>query len=319
MKEPKIAVVAIGGNALIKSAAEAEAHHEYEAINQTVRHVVDLIEAGWRVVLTHGNGPQVGFILRRSELARNEVPEIPLEVAVGHTQGSIGYMFQNALDNELSRRGITETRVMAMVTQTLIDPSDPAFERPDKPIGAHMDKEIAERLAVEQGWRIAEDSGRGWRRVVPSPKPLQIIESPVIRQLLDLGILVIACGGGGIPVARKADGTLCSAQAVVDKDRASALLAIEVQADMLLIPTGVEQVAINFGTPRQRWLDTLDVEEAENLLNEGQFGSGSMGPKVEAMLTYLHQRPGGVGLITSPEAMGRAVHGNGGTRFINPV
>ncbi len=317
MSTHKVVVVAIGGNALIKSTHEAEAHHQYEAIVQSARHVVDLIEGGWRVVLTHGNGPQVGFNLRRSELARSEVPTVPLEVAVGDTQGSIGYMFQNALDNELTQRGITETRVMAMITQTLIDSCDPAFDAPDKPIGAHMVKEVAERLAAEQGWQIVEDSGRGWRRVVASPKPLQIIESPIIRQLLDLGILVIACGGGGIPVTRCASGILHSAQAVIDKDRASALLAVELQADMLLIPTGVEQVAVNFGTPKQRWLDTLDLEEAENLLNEGQFGAGSMGPKVEAMLTYLHGRPGGIGLITSPEAMGRAVRGTGGTRFTN--
>ncbi len=312
----KTAVVAIGGNALIKSAHEAEAHHQYEAIVESARHVVDLIVEGWRVVLTHGNGPQVGFILRRSELASNEVPTVPLEVAVGDTQGSIGYMFQNALNNELVARGITETRVMAMVTQTLIDPADPAFNAPDKPIGAHMSKDVAEKLAEKHDWQIVEDSGRGWRRVVASPKPLQIVESPIIRQLLDMGILVVACGGGGIPVTKGVDGTLKSTQAVIDKDRASALLAIELQADMLLIPTGVEQVAVNFGTPEQRWLDTLDVEEAEKLLHEGQFGAGSMGPKVEAMLTYLRGRPEGVGLITSPEAMARAIRGTSGTRFV---
>lgn len=315
MNKRKIAVVAIGGNALIKSRTEAEASHQYEAIVECSRHVVDLIEAGWSVVLTHGNGPQVGFIMRRSELARGEVPTAPLEVAVGHTQGSIGFHFQNALDNELARRGIHDARAMAMVTQTLIDGSDPAFLAPDKPIGAHMDKEVAERLAAEQNWQIAEDSGRGWRRVVASPKPLEIIESPIIRRLLDLGILVIACGGGGIPVTRDREGMLRSAQAVIDKDRASALLAVELQADMLLIPTGVDRVAVNFGTPEQRWLETIDVDQAERLLGEGQFGVGSMGPKVEAMLTYLHGRPGGIGLITSPELMGRAVSGNGGTRF----
>ncbi len=319
MSTSKVAVIAIGGNALVKSNKEMASHHQYEAIRAAACHVVDLIDAGWRVVLTHGNGPQVGLILRSSELARGEVPETPLEVAVGHTQGGIGYMFQNALNNELMRRGLNDTRVVAMVTQTLIDASDKAFMNPDKPIGAHMDKESAEKLAIELGWQIAEDSGRGWRRIVASPMPLQIIESPIIRQMLDMGVLVVACGGGGIPVARGDDGALHSAPAVIDKDRASALLAIELQADMLLIPTGVEQVAIDFGTPKQKWLDTLDVEEAENLLNQGQFGAGSMGPKVEAMLTYLHGRPGGVGLITSPEAMGRAVRGTAGTRFVNPV
>lgn len=319
MKGRKIAVVAIGGNAVIKSNRESEAHHEYQAVNQSARHVVDLIEDGWSVVLTHGNGPQVGLIMRRSELARSEVPEVPLEVAVGCTQGSIGYMFQNALDNELSRRGIRGIRAMAMITQTLIDSLDPAFGAPDKPIGAHMEKDVAEKLAAEQGWRISEDSGRGWRRVVASPKPLKIIESPVIRRLLDLNTLVIACGGGGIPVTLEKDGTLHSAQAVIDKDRAAALLAIELQADMLLISTGVDQVAIDFGTPQQRWLDKLDLAEAEGFLNDGQFGVGSMGPKVESMLTYLRACPDGFGLITSLNAMGKAARGDGGTRFVNHI
>ena len=316
MAGEKTAVVAVGGNALIRAKGAEALDSQYAAVADTVRHVVDLVEAGWRVVLTHGNGPQVGFILRRSEIAKDSVPTVPLAYAVGDTQGAIGFMFQNALDNELIRRGRGSQSVIALVTQTRVDADDPAFDKPDKPIGAHMDKEVAEQLAAQQGWHIAEDSGRGWRRVVASPKPLEIVESPIIRQLLDEGVLVVACGGGGIPVSRQADGTLLAAPAVVDKDRASALLAIELQADMLLIPTGVEQVAVDFGTPQQRWLDRLSIAEAEALLAQGQFGAGSMGPKVEAMLTYLRGYPGGMGMITSPEAIGRAIDGSTGTRFI---
>lgn len=317
MSEHKVAVVAIGGNALITSAEKSEAHHEYEAIVQAARQIVELIACGWRVVVTHGNGPQVGFILRRSEIAQDEVPTIPLEVAVGQTQGAIGYMLQHALNNELTLRGITHTRAVAIVTQALVDLNDPAFQKPDKPIGAYMDKATAEKLAASQGWSIAEETGKGWRRVVASPKPLQLLESSVIRQLLDRNVLVIACGGGGIPVAYNDHQLLQPVPAVIDKDRASALLAIELQADMLLVPTGIEQVAVNFGTPRQRWLTRLTPAEAETLLQEGQFGAGSMGPKIEAMLTYLQHCPQGAGLITSLHAMDKAVHGQGGTHFTN--
>ncbi|QGN40219.1 carbamate kinase [Klebsiella oxytoca] len=316
MVKTKIAVVAVGGNALIRNPGENALEQQYEAVKATAENVVDLIAAGWRVVLTHGNGPQVGFILRRSEIAKDAVPGVPLEYAVGDTQGAIGFMFQNALNNALSARGIATTPVVALVTQTLIDPNDSAFSHPDKPIGDYMTQETAETLANAQGWDIAEDSGRGWRRVVASPAPQEVIETPVIRTLLEQNVLVIACGGGGIPVWRDASGKLIAAQAVIDKDRASALLACELQADMLLIPTGVERVAINFGTPEQRWLDTLTLAEAQTLLASGQFGAGSMAPKVEAMLTYLRGNPAGVGLITSPEAIVRAIGGNGGTRFI---
>jgi carbamate kinase len=314
----RLALVAVGGNALIRSKQEESLHQQYDAVSQTAEHVVNLISAGWRVVLTHGNGPQVGFILRRSEIAEGEVPIVPLDFAVGDTQGAIGFMFQNALGNVLRRRGL-KTSVVALVTQTVVSPDDPAFNAPDKPIGTLMAQADAERLAAKLGWRIAEDSGRGWRRVVASPKPLRVVESPVIRQLLDQEVLVVACGGGGIAVVEHADGTLHSVEAVIDKDRASALLAIDLDADLLLIPTGVEQVAIHFGTPQQRWLDKLELQEAEQLLREGQFGVGSMGPKVEAVLSYLRQRPGGRGLITTPEAIGRALQGETGTHFLSSV
>ncbi|MGL6175905.1 MAG: carbamate kinase, partial [Vibrionaceae bacterium] len=314
MQKKKLAVVAVGGNALIRSSNEVSLDQQYAAVAETARHVAELIAADWRVVLTHGNGPQVGFILRRSELAGTEVPTVPLQYAVGDTQGAIGFMFQNALGNELHRRGLHSTKVVAMVTQTLIDERDPAFKNPDKPIGAHMEKATAEKLSAQLGWKIVEDSGRGWRRVVASPSPLSIVEKSTIKTLLEQDVLVVACGGGCIPVIRLQDGTLQAAQAVIDKDRASALLAAELHADMLLIPTGVEKVAIHFGTPQQRWLDSLSLAEAKQLLSDGHFGVGSMGPKIEAMLNYLEKCPNGVGLITSPEAMGKAVEGKAGTR-----
>ena len=314
----KLAVVAVGGNALIRSKQEESLLQQYDAVSQISEHVVNLISAGWRVLVTHGNGPQVGFILRRSEIAEGEVPTVPLDIAVGDTQGAIGFMFQNALGNTLRKRGLS-TAVVALVTQTVVEADDPAFDKPDKPIGTLMEQADAQRLASKLGWSIAEDSGRGWRRVVASPKPLRVVESAIIRQLLDQEVLVIACGGGGIAVVEHADGSLRSVEAVIDKDRASALLAVELDADLLLIPTGVEQVAIHFGTPKQRWLDKLGLEESERLLREGQFGAGSMGPKVEAMLTYLRRRPGGTGLITTPEAIGRALQGQAGTHFVSAI
>lgn len=315
MSGRNIAVVAVGGNALIRSPGENALEQQYEAVKETATHVVDLIAEGWRVVLTHGNGPQVGFILRRSEVAKDAAPTVPLEYAVGDTQGAIGFMFQNALGNALAARGLADINVVALVTQTRIDPNDPAFAKPDKPIGAPMDHETATRLAAAQGWQIAEDSGRGWRRVVASPTPLEVIETPIIRTLLEQNILVIACGGGGIPVWRDSDGRLVAAQAVIDKDRASALLACELGAQMLLIPTGVDQVALHFGTPQQRWLSQLSLAEAEALLQSSEFGAGSMAPKVEAMLTYLRGQPQGTGLITTPQGIARALRGEGGTRF----
>ncbi|MDF0606499.1 carbamate kinase [Neisseriaceae bacterium TC5R-5] len=318
MTKAKLAVVAVGGNALIRSDQETSLAQQYAAVAETAKHVAELIAAGWKVVLTHGNGPQVGFILRRSEIAENEVPTVSLPFAVGDTQGAIGFMFQNAFGNTLRQRGLT-TQVVALVTQTLVAAGDSAFSHPDKPIGAHLPQAQAEELAQQLGWVVREDAGRGWRRVVPSPRPLQIIEAPIIRQLLDSGVLVVACGGGGIPVVRQADGSLDSVDAVIDKDRASALLAAELGADMLLIPTGVERVALHFGTPQQRWLDQLSAQEAQQLLQDGHFGAGSMGPKVEAMLSYLAKCPHGIGLITSPEAIGRAIKGEAGTRFSHPI
>jgi carbamate kinase len=307
-----IAVVAVGGNALIRDSAHTALEDQYDAVCATATHVVDMVAAGWNVVVTHGNGPQVGFILRRSEIADGEVPTVPIRYAVGDTQGAIGFMFQNALGNALRRRGI-EMPVVALVTQTLVDKRDPAFTHPDKPVGSFMNEETARRFERELGWSIMQDGDRGWRRCVASPQPLQIVESAIIGKLARDGVLVIACGGGGIAVERAASGGLEGVEAVIDKDRASALLAIEMNAHLLMIPTGVERVAIRFGQPDQQWLDRIDVAQAERYAAEGHFGAGSMQPKIEALLTFVKGRADGRGVITNPENIARALRGETGT------
>lgn len=315
MSKP-LAVVAVGGNALIQNDRHNSIPDQYQAVMETVGHVVEMIAAGWDLVLTHGNGPQVGFILRRSELAAEEVAPVPLDYAVGDTQGAIGYMFQKALRNELQRRGI-QRPVVALVTQTLVSADDAAFQHPSKPVGSFFDRQTALARQQTLGWTVMEDAGRGWRRTVPSPAPLEIIEREVISQLLSQGCIVIACGGGGIPVIRDEHQQLQGVEAVIDKDLASALLAEQLGADLLLIPTGVEQVAINFGTPQQQWLDSLSIEQAQELLRQGQFGAGSMQPKVEAILGFVtrsvQQGKNGQGLITSPQAIKAALNHQTGT------
>ena len=308
----QIAVVAVGGNALIRDDQHTALNDQYDAVCATAVHIVDMVKAGWNVVVTHGNGPQVGFILRRSEIADGQVPTVPIRYAVGDTQGAIGFMFQNALGNALKRRGI-EMPVVALVTQTLVDHRDPAFARPDKPVGSFMDEETGRRFERELGWSIMRDGDRGWRRCVASPQPLKIIEAPIIGRLARDGVLVIACGGGGIAVAQSASGALEGVEAVIDKDRASALLAIEMNAHLLMIPTGVERVAIRFGQPDQQWLDRIDVEQAERYAAEGHFGAGSMQPKIEALVTFVKGRAGGRGVITNPESIPRALRGETGT------
>jgi carbamate kinase len=307
-----VAVVAVGGNALIRDSQHTALSDQYDAVCATATHVVDMIAAGWNVVLTHGNGPQVGFILRRSEIADGKVPTVPVRYAVGDTQGAIGFMFQNALGNALRARGI-DRPVVTVVTQTLVHRDDPAFAHPDKPIGSFMSEEVAREHARELGWTVMQDSNRGWRRTVASPRPVRIVETAIISKLARDGVLVIACGGGGIAVVETARGELEGAEAVIDKDRASALLAIDMKADLLMIPTGVERVAIRFGQPDQRWLDRVTVGEIERYAAEGHFGEGSMGPKVEALLTFVNARPGGRGVITNTENIARALRGETGT------
>ena len=307
-----LAVVAVGGNALIVDDRHMALADQYDAVCETASHVAAMVSAGWNVVLTHGNGPQVGFILRRSEIADGQVPTVPVQYAVGDTQGAIGFMFQNALGNALSRRGI-RMPVVTLVTQTLVDRRDPAFANPDKPIGSFMTETVARELATELGWTVMQDGNRGWRRAIASPQPVRVIEAPIIERLAREGVLIIACGGGGIAVEELANGELRGLEAVIDKDRASALLAMEMRAELLMIPTGVPRVAIRFGQPGQEWLDRISVAQAEAYAAEGHFGAGSMGPKIEALLSFVKGRPGGRGVITNAENIGRALHGETGT------
>ncbi len=309
----RTAVVAIGGNSLIPDPKHPDVPHQWEAVRTTARHIADMIEEGWNVVITHGNGPQVGFILRRNELAAHELHMTPLDLIVADTQGSIGYMLQQTLDNEFTRRGLPRM-ALTLVTQVLVDPNDPAFQHPTKPIGRFLTKEEAERFAAE-GWHVVEDAGRGWRRVVPSPEPIAIIEEHAIRDAVRQGWVVIAVGGGGIPVVRNAKGELRGVAAVVDKDRASGLLAWRIHADLFLISTGVEKVALNFGKPNQRWLDQMTVSEAKRYMEEGHFAPGSMLPKIQACVQFV-ERTGNPALITNPENITRALHGETGTRIV---
>jgi carbamate kinase len=316
---PGLAVVALGGNALVRDAAHQSIPDQYAMVQTVAPFLAELVEAGWGLVITHGNGPQVGFILRRSEIARDEVAPVPIDYAVGDTQGAMGYMFQKAVGNELRRRGLSRP-VVTVVTQTVVDAADPAFAHPDKPVGSFLDEATARRRAAELGWTVTEDAGRGWRRTVPSPRPLEIVELDVVARLLGDGAVVIAAGGGGIPVVRTPDdrggpGDLVGVEAVVDKDRASALLAAGLGTDLLAMVTGVDRVAVDFGRPTQRWLDRLDLDEARALGAAGTFGEGSMRPKVEAIVGFLEQRPGAAGLVTSPECLPAALRGEAGTRF----
>lgn len=310
-------VVALGGNALVSP------HHE-SILDQTVAvaafapHLVDLVEAGHDVVLTHGNGPQVGYILRRSELSLPEVAPVPIDFAVGDTQGAIGHMFLLAIRNELCRRGVARP-VAALVTQVLVDADDPAFANPTKPIGSFFTEERARELAVALGWTVAEDAGRGWRRTVASPIPVGVPEGEVVDALLTAGTLVVAAGGGGVPVVVSADGMLRRVEAVVDKDLTSALLAAELHADVLVILTGVPQVAVAFGRPEQRWLSLVGAAEMEGYLAAGEFGAGSMQPKVEAALRFVRGGAGRAAIVTSPEQLVAAVAGAAGTRIVADV
>lgn len=308
-----VAVVAIGGNSLIKDERHPSLEGEIEALRETSVHLAAMVEGGWDIVLTHGNGPQVGFNLLRTELAAHAAPPLTLDVLGAQTQGSIGYLIQQALGNEMRRRGIRK-RVATVVTQTLVDADDPAFQRPTKPVGRFYTQPEAQALQAERSWRMVEDAGRGWRRVVPSPMPVEIVERLTIKGLVYQSIVVIAAGGGGIPVVRRPDGNLQGVEAVIDKDLASSLLAQSVGADLFLVSTAVERVAVNFGRPEQRDLAGMTVEEAKRHLSQGQFPPGSMGPKILAAVQFV-EVTGGEALITSPEHIQRALAGETGTRI----
>jgi carbamate kinase len=310
----KLAVVAVGGNSLIRDRDHLSIPDQYEAVAETSRHIAGMIAAGWNVVVTHGSGPQMGFILRRSELAIHEVSPVPMDYAGADLQGAIGYMFMKALTNAFRERNVAR-RAIAVVTQTLVDRHDPAFATPTKPIGSHMDEATARRRADELGWEVRDDAGRGWRRVVPSPVPKAILELDVIRFLAGNGYVVIGCGGGGVPVLADEHGDIRGVEAVVDKDLASSLLARELGADVLLVSTAVEKVALDFNKPGQRWVDRMTVSEARRHDAEDQFDRGSMGPKIQALVAYV-AASGGKGLITNPPNIVRALAGETGTAIV---
>lgn len=317
MAERKLAVVAIGGNSLIKDKDHQTVEDQYQAAKETTQHIADMIEAGWDVAIGHGNGPQVGFILRRSEIAHKVegMHEVPLDVCGADSQGAIGYALQQNLQNELRRRNIYKP-VATVITQVLVDVEDPAFQHPSKPIGGFMDRDEAERRAAEMGWTVVEDAGRGWRRVVPSPLPKQVLELEPVKSLLAAGVVVITVGGGGIPVVRDERGEISGIAAVIDKDYASSLLAHLIGADLFLISTAVEKVAINFGKPNQEWIDRMTLAEARRYLDEGtHFARGSMAPKIQAILWYL-EAGGKQAIITNPENIGSALRGETGTWIV---
>ena len=310
----RVAVVAVGGNSLIKDKDHKTIPDQYQAGAESMAHIAGMIEKGWDVVITHGNGPQVGFILRRSELSLDELHPVPLDYCGADTQGAIGYMFSMALQNEFRKRGIAK-EVATVVSQVLVDSNDPAFQNPTKPIGSFMDEATAHDRASQDGWQVVEDAGRGWRRVVPSPIPTRIIQANAIEALVAKGFVVVAVGGGGIPVIEDKDGNMQGVEAVIDKDFASSLLASELHADLFLISTAVEKVALNFNRPDQQWLDHVTLEDARRYMEEGHFAKGSMGPKVAAILEYL-EAGGKQAIVTNPENIERALDGETGTRFV---
>ncbi len=304
------AVVAIGGNSLIRPGERST--EQRSNLQTTCEGIAAVLSAGYRTVVTHGNGPQVGDAMLRSELAAGQVEPLPMDACVAETQGSIGYLLQQTLQETLSRRGLRRP-VVTMVTEVLVSPRDPAFRKPSKPVGPFYNQEEAERRHRTLGWQMGQEACRGYRRVVPSPEPKEIMELPAIQAALESDALVIACGGGGIPVVFRRE-RLVGIDAVIDKDRASALLAWELEAELFLISTGVAQVALNYGTPRQQQLERLSAGEARGYLSAGQFPAGSMGPKIEAALAYL-ERGGKLVIITSPENIPEALQGMAGTRI----
>lgn len=309
-----LALIAIGGNSLIKDPEHMTVLDQYRACGETSEHIVGIVQDGFKVVVTHGNGPQVGFILLRSELAKEVLHRVPLDTCGADTQGAIGYQIAQTLANELRRRGLPKS-VLAVVTQTVVDADDPGFQDPSKPIGPFYSRETAQEHQRQHGWIMAEDAGRGWRRVVPSPRPLEIIEESSIRTLLEQDILVVAAGGGGIPVIRNDAGDLEGVAAVIDKDRSSCLLAKNLGAEVFVMSTAVARVAIHFGRPNQQELDRLTVAEARHYLDEGHFPAGSMGPKIEAAIDFL-EHGGNRVIITQPELLEEALHGQAGTQIV---
>ena len=310
----KTAVIAIGGNAIIKEGQKGTLEEQFDNVMSSCDHIIDLLEEGYNVVLTHGNGPHVGNSIIKGEVAKDKVPAYQMDAYGAETQGLLGYIIKQSLSNRLKERKM-EKEIVSLVTQVEVSEADGAFLNPTKPVGPFFSKEEAEQLMAQKGYIMKEDSGRGYRRVVASPRPMEIIEKKAIRDLASSGYIVIAAGGGGIPVARGEEGLYHGVEAVIDKDYASALLALEIDADLLIILTGVEKVSINFGKPNQENLDVMDVETARKHMADGQFPAGSMGPKIDAALSFV-ETTGGSALITSIDELKRAVKGETGTRLV---
>ncbi|MDJ0830410.1 MAG: carbamate kinase [Desulfobacterales bacterium] len=315
--QAKRAFIAIGGNSLIKSKELQNVENQHQAIRETVKHVADLIAQDYQVLISHGNGPQVGFILRRSEVARKVtgLHLVPLVNVVADTQGSIGYQIQQSLNNELTARGI-EARCVTVITQVVVDAADPGFQQPSKPVGEFFDKkQLADILRDNPDWRLAEDADRGFRRMVASPEPCAVVEKPVIESLLQSGYHVVAVGGGGIPVVRHGK-ELVGVDAVIDKDKASSLLAGQLGIDLLIISTAVEKVALNFGKANQTFIDQMRIAEAKQYIADGHFAPGSMLPKIESAVRFL-ENGGKEVIITAPEFIKDAVTGDRGTHIVS--
>jgi carbamate kinase len=310
----RLIVIAIGGNSLIEDPKHVTVSAQYEAARKTASHIVRLIDKGNRVVIVHGNGPQVGYILLRAEYSRAILHTVPLDSCVADTQGAIGYNLQMALDNEFRKIG-KQPAVATVVTQVEVSDADPSFQRPTKPIGSFFSKEDADYHALHDGWTVMEDAGRGYRRVVPSPNPMAIVEIETIRTLIRDKVVVIAAGGGGIPVVRDAQGMLSGREAVIDKDLAASLLARQLDADLFIISTAVAKVCLDYGKPTQRTLDSMTLAEAKQYTAEGQFAPGSMLPKIQAMTGFVSMT-GKEGVITDPDHLEEAVSGTQGTHIV---
>ena len=313
----KLAVIAIGGNSLIRDKHHLKVEDQYREITKTVKHIVEIIKAGYEVVITHGNGPQVGFILRRSEIAYEHegLHFVPLQSCVANTQGAIGYQIQQAIGNEFKKHGIPK-KAVTVVTQVKVSRTDPGFSDPTKPIGTFYDAKKAKIIKKDHpDWIMVSDAGRGVRRVVASPEPLEIIEMDMIKYLVENNFCVIAVGGGGIPVVENHDGSLEGIGAVIDKDLSSALLAINLKADLLVISTGVDRVCLNFGKKDERQLSSITVEETKTYIEQGHFQAGSMLPKIQAILWFL-EKGGQKAIITKPDHLKKAIIGKCGTHII---
>jgi carbamate kinase len=311
MKKQKTIVVALGGNAISQQFEEGNIYQQFVNTRQSLSGVADLISLGYQVLISHGNGPQVGNQLIRIESARDQVPVLPLGIVVADIQGGMGYMIAQCLTNVLQDRGIKK-EIVCIVTQMIVNKNDTSLKNPTKFVGPFFKKEQVDELVDVRGWMVKEDPGRGWRRVVPSPKPIEIVEKGVIKRLVEEDVVVIASGGGGIPVYVEATGWLEGLDAVIDKDAASAVMARDIGAEELMILTGVEKVALNFGKPNQRLIDKMKINEAKKYLKEGHFPAGSMGPKIEASINFL-EKGGEKVIITSIEKSLQAVQGKAGT------